>query len=157
MSTIERNVTINHDDGLYVIHFESGYSCLGFDVCLERAGRICLELIMRGILSSDYMDGVDTTRGSLAAYDTMVNLQDMLRSAVEGSGEQAVCELSPQLVGLEGHRVEAVDRLGVTRRFIVGKSMGWMPCHLEIKRSDSLGGDPADREYQSIADLGWVR
>ena len=49
-------------------------------------------------------------------------------------------ELTPALVGLEGKRVEVVDKYGETRRFIVGKSTGWMPCHLEIKTVRSSGG-----------------
>lgn len=157
MTTTERSVTINHDQGLYVIEGDGGYSCLGFDVVRDRTERYCLELVGRGVLSVAYMEGVDVPRGSMAAYDTMVNLQDMLRRAVEESGERAVCELSPQLMDLEGHRVEAVDQHGVTRRFIVGKSTGWLPCHLEISRRDSHGGQPADREYQSVTDLGLVR
>ncbi len=155
---IERAVTINHDQELYVIQADEGWhSCLGFDVVKDRIERYCLELIMRGKLSSDYMEGVDVVRGSRGAYDTMMNLRDMLRTEVEESGERAVCELSPQLCDLEGHRVEVVDRHGVTRRFIVGKSTGWLPCHLEIKRRTYHGGLPADREYQSVTDLGPVR
>jgi len=33
-----------------------------------------------------------------------------------------------------------VDRHGERRRFRVGKSTGWMPCHLEIARCNSTGG-----------------
>ncbi len=155
MTVIERQVRVDRDRNLYVIENADGQvSCLGFSVCLERTERYCLELIMRGILGADYMEGVNVACGTISAYDTMVNLQDMLKQAVEESGEPAVCGLSPQLVGLEGHRVEVVDRYGVTRRFIVGQSTGWMPCHLEIKRRGNIGGDPADREYQSVADLG---
>lgn len=51
-----------------------------------------------------------------------------------------VPEVAPQLVGLEGRRVEVVDAYGETRRFTVGRSSGWMPCHLEIARRDSNGG-----------------
>lgn len=159
MSTIERSVTINYDQELYVIHLpEGGYSCLGFDVCLERVHQVSLELIMRGLLPSDYdLEGVKVHRGTMAAYDTLMNLQDVLRANVEETGEAAICGLSPQLVGLEGHRVEVVDPDGMTYRFIVGKSTGWMPRHLEIKRRDSTGGTAAMSEYQSVRDLGPVR
>ena len=59
--------------------------------------------------------------------------------------------LSPQLIGLEGWRVEVTDSYGETRRFIVGKSTGWRPCHLEIKTRRSLGGGPADKTYARIS------
>ena len=49
-------------------------------------------------------------------------------------------ELTPELTGLEGKRVEVVDRYGERRRFIVGKSTGWLPIHLEIARRNSSGG-----------------
>ena len=65
--------------------------------------------------------------------------------------------LTPQLSGLEGHRVDTVTGEGEKRRFIVGKSTGWRPAHLEIKTSRSMGGAPADRSYLSVRSLGRVR
>ncbi len=155
MTTIERSVTINHDHELYVIKSGDGYTCLGFDVCLARIQRILLELDMRGTASPQ--GGLPVARGDLRTYDTYVILMDILRAKVEASGERAICELSPQLLGLEGHRVQVIDQHGHTRRFIVGKSTGWLPCHLEVKRRDSSGGDPAALEYRHVTDLGYVR
>lgn len=65
--------------------------------------------------------------------------------------------LSPQLIGLEGWRVEAVDIYGERRRFIVGKSTGWRPCHLEIKTARATCGDPARARYQSVKALEKIR
>ena len=65
--------------------------------------------------------------------------------------------LSPQLKGLEGCRVEVLDNYNEKRRFIVGMSTGWKPCHLEIKRVDSTGGDPADKEYRTVTIIKKVR
>ncbi len=61
--------------------------------------------------------------------------------------------LTPQLVGLEGWRVEAETSYGETRRFYVGRSTGWSPCHIEIKRRNSRGGMSADRQYNRITKL----
>lgn len=61
--------------------------------------------------------------------------------------------LTPQLIGLEDWRVEVVDMHGERRRFIVGRSTGWRPCHLEIKTLRSMGGDPARSQYQSVKPL----
>lgn len=67
-------------------------------------------------------------------------------------------ELSPQLTGLEGWRVEVVDHDGETRRFNVGKSTGWRPCHLEIHNSRSMGGGCADsRGYASVKPIRRIR
>lgn len=65
--------------------------------------------------------------------------------------------LTPQLRGLEGWRVEVVTTYGETRRFIVGRSTGWQPCHLEIKRRDSSGGFSAEKAYASVRKLEKVR
>jgi len=54
--------------------------------------------------------------------------------------QRCTAELTPQLIGLEGQRVEVVDQYDERRRFIVGKSTGWLPCHLEIKTKRSTGG-----------------
>ena len=61
--------------------------------------------------------------------------------------------LSPQLKGLEGMRVEVVTDYGETRRFIVGRSTGWIPCHIEVSRRSASGGVGAERHYQSVRTL----
>ena len=48
--------------------------------------------------------------------------------------------LIPELIGLEGWRVVATYPDGETSRFYVGRSSGWRPCHIELKRRDSNGG-----------------
>ncbi len=61
--------------------------------------------------------------------------------------------LTTQLLGLEGWRVEVDTSYGETRRFIVGRSTGWRPCHLEIPRRESSGGQPASKEYETVRKL----
>jgi hypothetical protein len=65
--------------------------------------------------------------------------------------------LSAPLMGLEGWRVEVVDNYGQTRRFIVGRSTGWRPCHLEISRRGAYGGMAADQNYRSVRKLYYAR
>jgi hypothetical protein len=57
------------------------------------------------------------------------------------TGRRCNVDLVPELSGLEGKRVEVEDCDGTTRRFIVGKSSGWFPVHLEIARANSHGGE----------------
>jgi hypothetical protein len=78
-------------------------------------------------------------------------------SAAERDAARDESALSPQLVGLEGWRVEVETTWGSTRRFIVGRSTGWIPIHLEVSRRDSSGGGAADREYKSVRKLYKVR
>ena len=61
--------------------------------------------------------------------------------------------LSPQLVGLEGWRVEVETNYESKRRFIVGRSTGWVPCHIELARRDSHDGISADKTYKSVRKL----
>jgi hypothetical protein len=42
-----------------------------------------------------------------------------------------------------GERVEVEYKDGTKDRFYVGKSRGWKPCYLEIKKSNSWGGSSA--------------
>lgn len=48
--------------------------------------------------------------------------------------------LCPELIGLEGCRVEATC-YGERVRFQVGKSTGWKPCHLRLHNRASSGGE----------------
>lgn len=61
--------------------------------------------------------------------------------------------LTKQLVGLEGWRVEVKTTYGETRRFIVGKSTGWKPCHIEVNNRRGMGGPAAAREYGEVRRL----
>lgn len=60
-------------------------------------------------------------------------------------------DLTPQLVGLEGKRVEVED-IGDwhKHRFWVGRSTGWRPCHIEVKTRRSSGGCAASKQYRSV-------
>lgn len=78
-------------------------------------------------------------------------------TAVERDRLRSDAGLTPQLVGLEGCRVEVIDQFGERRHFIVGRSTGWVPCHIEVKRRDSSGGGAADKTYKSVRILGRVR
>jgi hypothetical protein len=111
------DVGCNDEQALYVIPNPSGYSCLGYDVCLPPEAR-------------------GTIRG-YKAYQTLLQRAD---SYCQRNKLRCPVELTPELTGLEGKRVEVVDRYGERRRFIVGKSTGWLPIHLEIARRNSTGG-----------------
>lgn len=56
-----------------------------------------------------------------------------------------------------GERVEVTYTDGAKERFYVGKSTGWKPVYLEIKRRDSHGGGMImlnDEAVQSIRGTG---
>jgi len=78
-------------------------------------------------------------------------------SADEREQARDYSALSEQLTGLEGWRVEVVTTYGETRRFIVGMSTGWRPCHLEIARRNCYGGGAAEKEYASVRRLYYAR
>lgn len=81
---------------------------------------------------------------------------EALRPA-ERDAMRDLSHMTPQLDGLEGWRVEVIDAYGAKRRFIVGRSTGWRPCHLELATSRSAAGDPARRFYQHVQPLERVR
>lgn len=117
---------------MYVIPCGKGYTCLGFDVCIERAN---------GIAKWMGVDGVQhIQRGHIDAYHRYQYLCELGAFHAKETGTRCPIQLTPQLIGLEGKRVEVVEEDGETRRFIVGKSTGWMPCHLEIETRQSSGG-----------------
>jgi hypothetical protein len=61
--------------------------------------------------------------------------------------------LTKQLIGLEGWRVEIEEESGDKRRFIVGRSTGWIPCHIEVNNRRSFGGPSANASYKSVKPL----
>jgi hypothetical protein len=132
-----RAVTVNGEQELYVIPCGDGYSCLGFDVLLARHNAVTAWLRSEGL---DADDLPRQSRGTMPAYHAYTALMERAASYCQRNNLRCPAELTPQLIGLEGKRVEVVDRHGKRRRFIVGRSTGWLPCHLEIARRDSSGG-----------------
>jgi hypothetical protein len=126
---IHESVKINDEQKLFVIpESNGGFSCLGFEVCWDWTEAIARELKDDSLLP--------TERGTLKAYE-------QYRAAVQAardSGNQLKCMLTPQLMGLEGKRVEIIDKHGEKRRFTVGKSKGWLPIHLELYNKRAHGG-----------------
>jgi len=62
-------------------------------------------------------------------------------------------DLSMQLIGLEGWRVEVITLDGQTRRFNVGITDDWMPQHLELSNTRSKTGALAERKYLRVTPL----
>lgn len=130
---VKPKVTTNQEQGLYVIPEGKGFTCLGFDRCLELIKAYAADLGLE-------VDPANTERGSMAAYQYWQLLGKAICERHNATGQRSNAELTPQLIGLEGKRVEVVDCYGETRRFWVGKSIGVIPIHLEVDRRDSTGG-----------------
>jgi hypothetical protein len=132
-----RTVTVNAEQELYVIPCGDGYSCLGFDVLLARHNAVAAWLRKEGLQQTNLPPDA---RGSMRAYTAYRTLLDRAAGYCQRNKLRCPTELTPQLTGLEGRRVEVVDHHGERRCFIVGKSTGWLPIHLEIARRNSSGG-----------------
>jgi hypothetical protein len=111
--------------------FGGGFSCLGFDVCLTRLTSLAAEL-------GESLP--ELQRGSMEVYNEHQRMLDIARKKHTDTGWRSQSELIPEFIGNEGRRVEVITKWGEKSRFIIGKSTGFIPCHLEIKRKDSTGG-----------------
>lgn len=128
-------VTINAEQSLYVIPSQSGYSCLGFDVLETRYSRLASELVSQ----FNYNCPMPEIRGTLERYAQYQALLDFACKLHQVGGWRSKSELTPELIGCEGKRVEVKHAGGVVR-FWVGKSTGFIPCHLAIARRNCYGG-----------------
>lgn len=125
-------LTLNTKDSLYVIGFSAGFTCFGFDVCHERSIAMAKWLGVEEPSPSIW--------GTLDGYNRNRELVELCRVRFENTGEKCPSELTPQLIGLEGKRVEVVDKWDEKRKFTVGRSTGWIPIHIELKTKMSTGG-----------------
>lgn len=145
---------INEDSRLYVMNEGGGFSCLGFDVLEER---------LRGYVDHLRDHGqavpfdVPAAVGTPERFDQYRATVDQIRAYYDATKTRCESDLSPQLKGLEGWRVEVETDYGEKRRFIVGRSTGWIPIHLEIARRNSSGGSGAERRYSRVMRLEQVR
>ena len=127
-------VSISFKDKLYILRCgEIGFSCLGFSKCGQITAFLQQEL---GPEHGPYLNEYGTPK----AYAEYQRLCKIGQEKNEQTGWRSEAELTPQLIGLEGCRVEVSDSYGNVRRFNVGKSTGWMPCHLELSHRYCRGG-----------------
>src|SRR5687767_4861878 len=118
-------ITINREQRLYVIPFKSGkrsgFMCLGFEYAFEKGSAVARWLSERGlsVLFPEFRN-VGTARG----YRDFMAVINAAKLHFEQTKERCPIDLCPQLIGLEGKRVEVVDAYGDKRRFYVGKSSG---------------------------------
>lgn len=125
------NIIINNEQELYVIPAGGGYSCLGFDVVIKKIKALCEEL---------HLPYNDLIRGSIEAYNTYLSVLNIAYEKHTTTGWRSKSELYHPFIGNEGRRVEVEYNNGEKERFYIGKSTGWVPCHIMIKQSNSSGG-----------------
>ena len=145
--------SVNYKAKLFNIPCGKGFTCLGFDVCMDRTLRLVHEL---GKEAAPVTIEYGTPR-AYAEYERLCSICERLN---QETGWRSKTELTPQLIGLEGRRVEVVDCYGETRRFYVGKSSGHIPCHLEIHNRRCHGGPAVmGTPFKSVTRLSrvWYR
>lgn len=123
--------SINIEQRLYVIDCGKGYSCYGFSVLDHKA---------RAVAQWANLDPPPAPLGTVAHFEACSRI---MRAGADHAAETASrcpADLTPQLIGLEGRRVEVTDSHGERRRFKVGRSTGWLPCHLQLANARSSGG-----------------
>jgi hypothetical protein len=135
-TTPQSTVTANHKQRLYVIPTtQGGFSCHGFDVVEKLISR----LVAEGLTPPPFAAEVGTAE-RYEQYRTLC-AEGCKKSA---SGWKSTAELTPELIGKEGRRVEVThqwrDGEAETVRFQVSRSTGWMPCHLQLARRGVSGG-----------------
>ena len=139
-----KTISINKEQGLFVIPCGEGYTCLGFDVCEKWTKALHEELLK---VYSNYKLTVlcrqAPRKGTYAAYFRYQEMLQLAGSINKQTGYRFTYELEPRLNGLLHKRVEVTDKEGNKRRFYVGKSMGFIPVYLEIAKKNSDDGGPA--------------
>lgn len=122
--------SINKEQKLYVLSEGKGFSCYGFDVVMRRGNSLAQEL----------NESFNVRKGTRKAYEEFRRLIEVARQKNITTGWRSKSELFAPFIGNEGRRVEIEYTWGEKERFIIGKSTGWIPCHIMCKRIDSNGG-----------------
>lgn len=132
------------DNRCFNLQNNGSCSCLGFDVVRGRTERLIKEL--REVFPEDKKEILTLTeleavpKDSIESYHIYKKLVDFVFFKNAKSGWRSSAELVPGLVKWERQRVEIEYDWGETERGIVGKSTGWIPCHILLKKKNSIGG-----------------
>lgn len=137
-------IGINYEQRLYVLKCGDGVSCYGFDVVTKKTNRLAKEM------QEPIFDLHET--GTPEHYYTYCILVHKAQLKNSTTGWRSQSELNPKLIGMEGKRIEATV-YGERIRFYVGRSTGWIPCHLLIKSKRSHGGESLPADPEEIQDI----
>jgi hypothetical protein len=129
---MKNTVKINKEQKVYVIQSENGYSCYGFEVLKNKLNRLAKEY--------NRVDLSVKRSGTIKAYNNYLKALKIAEKRYKKDGYRSKSELIPEFIGKEGKRVEVLTNYNEKQRFIIGKSTGFIPCHLEIKQRNSSGG-----------------
>jgi hypothetical protein len=134
-------VSIDVEKRLYSYKVGDFYGCLGFDYAMKR-GLAVLNWLERHdeVPHEDKQKLLVPPVGTAEHYAWYEEVMKRGAAFNRRTGERCSADLVPELIGKEGLRVEVVDCHGEKRRFEVGKSTGWLPCHLELERVTSHDG-----------------
>lgn len=139
------SIAPRYNGGCYVLKSGGGISCLGFAVADAKRSGVAAWLESEGIEPPTLAAPLGTPGAWLAYHETMAAGEAHHKATFR----KCPADLCPELVRHEGRHIRATDRFGERRAFTVGRSMGWMPCHLEIAPGDD-GGAPAFGPYSDI-------
>lgn len=142
--------SINKEQKLYVVKAGKGFSTYGFEFLNRRA------VALRDWYFENNPQAIPQIPARIGTKKHYIACQKVIEQVGRYCTHARIAcpvELCPQLKGLEGRRVEVVTLRDEKRRFIVGKSTGWLVTHLEIPRRNSTGGMSAEREYKSVVVL----
>lgn len=144
---------INEDQRLYVIKAGGGFSCYGFDVLNRKAHAVAEWLRTQPRYTGRPAPQIPADVGTAEHFAACAEMLDRGAEFNRMTGERCPAELVPALIGLEGARVEA-DVFGERVRFNVGKSTGWMPCHLMIKGRATGGESLLADQVKNVRTVG---
>ena len=129
--------SINYEQKLYVLKCGDGFTCLGFEYAAKQAEKVNNWLPLGVQIPA-------TLKGELGSNEAYEYYEQVMRTGgayAAKSGKRCEADLIPQFKGLEGMRVEVTEAGGEKRKYRIGKSTGWMPCHLEMQKGQD-GGIP---------------
>lgn len=134
-------VRFDTDRQLFTYSIDAGgYSCFGLEHARRQASAIARWLDIDP-------PSITPDRAGFDAYQAILEAG---ANHAARTGQRWNADLCPELIGLEGKRIEATNALGERSRFIVGKSTGWLPCHLEIARRNCSDGPGAMGPYTDV-------
>lgn len=132
---------------LYVLNHGTGYTCNGFDYLNKQATALRDWYFEQ---DSQAIPQIPARVGTKKHFEACQKVITQVSRYCNHKKIKCPAQLSPQLKGLEGRRVEVETLYGEIRRFNVGLSTGWLPIHLEVARANSTGGISAEQQYKSV-------
>ncbi len=117
----------------------TGFTCLGIDRAIRQTNAVAHWMSMPQLALDEALANPTSDEWLHLVWHQYKKVMYAGERVAAAQGSKCPVALTPEFIGHEGQWVRVTEEDGEVREFKIGRSTGWMPCHLEIESGEDGG------------------